>query len=93
MEQDYETAIMILSDQSNDWRSICFKIAQINPTAFVSVFDIDEIKKTTLDDELKQHVEINGGYPHAKINAIKKCRELTIMNLKEAKEYVEYLFE
>ncbi len=92
MEQDYKTAIKILSDDSNDWKAICFRIAQDHPSVFISVFDTDELKKVQLDEALKRHVEVNGGYPYAKIQAIKKCRELTGFGLKESKEYVEKLF-
>lgn len=93
MEQDYKTAIKILSKNNIDWRDICFRIAQENPTVFISVFDTDKMKKTDLDESLRHHVEVNGGYPYAKIRAIKHCRELTDMNIPEAKMYVELLFE
>ncbi len=92
MEQDYKTAIMILSDNSHDWRAVCFRIAQENPSVFISVFDTDKMMKNELDESLRRHVEANGGYPMAKIHAIKLCKELTKMELKEALEYVEKLF-
>ena len=93
MEQDYKTAIQILSDDSNDWKAISFRIAQNHPSVFISVFDIDQLNKTRVDEALKAHVEANGGYPDAKIKAIKLCKELTDMNLGEAKRYVEQLFQ
>jgi ribosomal protein L7/L12 len=93
MENDYKIAIEILSNNCHDWREICFKIAKENPTVFISVFDTDESKKNQIDEELIHYAEDNGGYSYVKIALIKKCRELTNMNLGEAKRYVEKLFE
>ncbi|WP_258879763.1 ribosomal protein L7/L12 [Clostridium estertheticum] len=44
------------------------------------------VPKDPLDDELKSIIEKDG-----KIKAIKKCREVTGLELKEAKDYVDNL--
>lgn len=93
MEQDYKTAIKILSKNTLDWRDICFRIAQEHPSVFISVFNTDEMNKNDLDEQLRKHVDFHGGYHVAKIHAIKKCRELTNWGINESKEYVEKLFE
>ena len=86
----YKEAINLLeSDLCNDdWRNICVEIAKTNPSVLVnasrSIRDISKI-------DLAKKECLKALESGRKIEAIKVCRNITGMGLKEAKEFVESL--
>lgn len=83
-ENYYKEALEICTSKATDWQSIVIKIAAKHPSLVVKAYreTVDE----TWRDECKG-LMLAG----EKIQAIKLCRSLTGMNLKEAKEAVERL--
>lgn len=86
----YKEAINLLESDicNDDWRNICVEIAKTNPSVLVNAsrsitsrLKINLAKKGCL--ELMQS--------ERKIEAIKLCREITGMGLRESKEFVESL--
>jgi ribosomal protein L7/L12 len=78
-------------------------MAKVQPKLFVAcakrvspshVLDdrIANLAISEIEKQIVHHVLHNGGYPAAKIKAIKFHRELTGVGLKESKEFIEELF-
>ncbi len=85
MSNYYAQAIQVLADSKTDFRALVYEVAKANPMAVAKA---------------AQRLEIGFGWQKEcaslvasglKIQAIKRCRELTGMGLKEAKEAVEAL--
>lgn len=83
----YNKVIPLLKE-SLDWKSICFQIAAEHPDVFLEAF-------TSCNTDLVRNsvIQTLKGDRMYKISAIKTCRELTNMDLKQAKEYVESIIE
>ncbi len=87
MSKSYKQAIDFLAVLSQeDAVNVCRCIAKTNPSVFNGGCMTAGVGNGNLDMELKELV--NSG---EKITAIKVCRNMTGMGLKEAKEYVERL--
>lgn len=85
MSNYYAQAIQVLSDSKTDFRALAYEVAKANPKAIANA---------------AQRLEIGFGWQREcaslmasdlKIQAIKRCRQLTGMGLKDAKEAVEAL--
>jgi ribosomal protein L7/L12 len=86
-----------------DWKAVALEMAKVQPKLFVAcakrvspshVLD-DRVKNLAIGEVEKQVVYCvlhGGGYPAAKIKAIKLHRELTGAGLKESKDFIEELF-
>lgn len=80
-EKAYRQAIDILMGDSIAYRHICIELAKRNPNLFIEIAG----DKTT-DDKL-----LNLMLSGKKVEAIKQCRDVYGMSLKEAKDHVEAL--
>jgi ribosomal protein L7/L12 len=85
MSNYYAQAIQVLADTKTDFRALAYEVAKSNPKAVAKA---------------AQRLELGFGWQKEcaslmasdlKIQAIKRCRELTGMGLKEAKDAVEAL--
>jgi len=85
MSNYYAQAIQVLADTKTDFRALAYEVAKSNPKAVAKA---------------AQRLELGFGWQkecaslmasNLKIQAIKRCRELTGMGLKEAKDAVEAL--
>jgi ribosomal protein L7/L12 len=85
MSNYYEQAIQVLADNKTDFRALAYEVAKTNPKAVVKA---------------SERLEIGFGWQKEcaslmasglKLQAIKRCHELTGMSLLEAKDAVETL--
>ncbi len=85
MRNYYSQAIQVLADSKTDFRALVYEVAKENPSAIVKA---------------AKRLKIGFGWQeecaslraaNRTIEAIKRCRELTGMGLREAKEAVEAL--
>ena len=85
MSNYYAQAIQALADSKTDFRALAYEVAKANPKAIAKA---------------AERLEVGFGWQREcaslmasdlKIRAIKRCRELTGMGLKEAKDAVEAL--
>lgn len=86
-----------------DWKQVALEMAKVQPKLFAAcakrvspshVLD-DRVANPAIGEVEKQVVHRvlhGGGYPVAKIKAIKLHRELTGAGVKESKEFIEELF-
>jgi len=86
-----------------DWKAVALEMAKVQPKLFVAcakrvspshVLDdrIANLAISEIEKQIVHHVLHNGGYPAAKIKAIKFHRELTGVGLGESKQFIEELF-
>lgn len=80
----YSRAIEILTKHDNLAKDILIEIAKSNPSAIIKGYN--SLNHPNWQDEVLPILRSG-----QKINAIKRCRELTGMGLKEAKQAVEEL--
>mgnify|MGYP000211005712 FL=1 len=85
MSNYYKQAIQVLVDSKTDFRALAYEVAKANPKAVAKAAERLEIG-FGWQKECASLVASN-----LKIQAIKRCRELTGMGLKEAKDAVEAL--
>jgi len=80
MSKNYHRDVIeVISVESTDWRALVFSIAKTNPKAVLNAaVDLN------WRDEVLEEYRIYG-----KVPAIKLCRSLTGMGLKESKSTVE----
>lgn len=85
MSNYYAQAIQVLADSETDFRALAYEIAKLNPKAVAKA---------------AQRLEVGFGWQKdcarlmgdgLKVEAIKRCRELTGMSLFDAKNAVESL--
>lgn len=86
-----------------DWKAVALEMAKVQPKLFVAcakrvspsdVLDdrVANLAISEIEKQVVHHVLHNGGYPVAKIKAVKFHRELTGAGLMESKEFIEELF-
>jgi len=86
-----------------DWKAVALEMAKVQPKLFVAcakrvspshVLDdrVASLAISEIEKQVVHHVLHNGGYPVAKIKAVKFYRELTGAQLMESKEFIEELF-
>lgn len=85
MSNYYAQAIQVLADSKTDFRALAYEVAKANPKAVAKA---------------AERLDVGFGWQKEcaslmasdlKIQAIKRCREITGMGLKEAKDAVEAL--
>ncbi|QGH72942.1 MAG: ribosomal protein L7/L12 [Siphoviridae sp. ctdEk19] len=85
MSNYYAKAIQVLANRETDFRALAYEIAKANPKAIAKA---------------AERLEVGFGWQREcaslmasglKIQAIKRCREMTGMGLEEAKDAVETL--
>lgn len=79
----HKKVIELLGNESANWREIVFKIAGKNPKAVA-----DAMQTCDWHEAVKREYKLSGKLP-----AIKLCRKLSGIGLKEAKDAVEGLCE
>lgn len=85
MSNYYAQAIQVLADSKTDFRALAYEVAKANPKAVAKA---------------AERLDVGFGWQNEcaslmasglKVQAIKRCREITGMGLKEAKDAVEAL--
>lgn len=85
MSNFYAQAIQVLADAKTDFRALAYEVAKANPKAIAKAAE-------RLDVGFGWQKECASLMASGlKVNAIKRCRELTGMGLAEAKAAVEEL--
>jgi ribosomal protein L7/L12 len=86
-----------------DWKAVALEMAKVQPKLFVACAKrvspslalddrVANLAISELEKQVVHHVLQNGGYPMAKIKALKFHRELTGVGLGESKQFIEELF-
>jgi ribosomal protein L7/L12 len=86
-----------------DWKAVALEMAKVQPKLFVACAKrvspslalddrVANLAISELEKQVVHHVLQNGGYPMAKITALKFHRELTGVGLGESKQFIEELF-
>ena len=85
MSNYYAQALQVLADTKTDFRALAYEMAKANPKAVAKAAERLDIGFGWQKECASLMAE------NLKIQAIKRCRELTGMGLKEAKDAVEAL--
>lgn len=95
MHEAYCRVIDLIDAGTIDHRAISMALAKANPVAFLAIHDHVgghyKTDKQLLDEELLAIMNSPMATGSSKVVAIKRCRELAGIGLKEAKDYVDAL--
>lgn len=95
---NYKKAIdIIIKAQTEDLISTVYNVAKNNPAVFIKNYELikNEDKQSGLDGDLLKIIKTGqlSGRPFPLIEAIKHCRNVTGMGLRESKDYCDELIK